>query len=154
VPFLDDRLVEHVVALPGDVKLPGWRTKTILREAVGELIPPEILHRPKMGFPVPIDRWFRSELGAIVDDLVLGPRATLRGYFDRPALERMVNEHRAGAARHADRLWLLMNLEIWFRIFVDGEPPADVIRAALPSHATALGKDGRAVARHLGRADS
>ena len=64
--------------MPGDVKLPGWQTKAMLRDAVGDLVPPEILNRPKMGFPVPVGRWFRGELGAIVDEFVLGPRATAR----------------------------------------------------------------------------
>jgi asparagine synthase (glutamine-hydrolysing) len=130
VPFLDGRLVDHVVAMPGDVKLPGWQTKSILRAAVKDLIPQEILSRPKMGFPVPIDRWFRSDLGSSVDELVLGPRATMRGYFDRAVLQRMVSEHRAGQANHADRLWPLVNLEIWFRIFLDGEAPADVMHGS------------------------
>ena len=154
VPFLDDRLVEHLVSMPGDVKQRGWQTKAILRDAVKDLIPPEIMNRPKMGFPVPIDRWFRTELGTVIDEFVLGPRTTARGYFDRAALQRLVSEHRAGRARHADRLWLLVNLEIWLRTFVDGEGPADVIRVAPSSHATAVDQDGRAVARHLRRADS
>jgi asparagine synthase (glutamine-hydrolysing) len=132
VPFLDDRLVEHVVALPGDVKLPRWRTKSILRAAVKDLVPREILTRPKMGFPVPIDSWFRAELGPIVDEFVLSPRATARGYFDRAALSNIFNEHRAGQAR-SDQLWLLVNLEIWFRIFIDGEVPGGVMRPATRS---------------------
>jgi asparagine synthase (glutamine-hydrolysing) len=154
VPFLDNRLVDHVVAMPGDFKLPGWRTKSVLRDAVGDLIPSEIMNRPKMGFPVPIDRWFRSELGGMVDEYVLGARTMARGYFDRAALQRIVSEHRAGQARYADRLWLLVNLEIWSRIFLDGEAPADVICAAPPHYAPTLDQDGRAVARDVGRADS
>ena len=154
VPFLDDRLVEHVVTLPGHVKMPGWRTKAILRDAVEDLIPAEVMNRPKMGFPVPIDRWFRGELAPFVDEVVLGPRATARGYFDRTRLQQLVNEHRSGRARHADRLWLLVNLEIWLRTFVDGEEPADMMRGAPSGYATAVDQNGRALARHFGRADS
>jgi len=154
VPFLDDRLVEHLVSMPGEIKLRGWRSKEILRDAVADLIPPEIMNRPKMGFPVPLDQWFRGELGPFVDEFVLGHRATARGYFDRATLQQLVNEHRSGRARHADRLWLLINLEIWLRTFVDGDEPADVRRGAPSSYATAVDQNGRALARHLGRADS
>jgi asparagine synthase (glutamine-hydrolysing) len=154
VPFLDDRLVEYLVTIPGRLKLPGWRSKAILRDAVEDLIPAEIMNRPKRGFPVPLDQWFRGELGPFVDEFVLGPRATARGYFDRGALQQLVNEHRRGRAPHADRLWLLINLEIWLRTFVDGEEPADVMRGAPSGYATALDQNGRALARHIGRADS
>jgi asparagine synthase (glutamine-hydrolysing) len=154
VPFLDDRLVEHLVSMPGEIKLRGWRSKEILRDAVADLIPPEIMNRPKMGFPVPLDQWFRGELGPFVDEFVLGHRATARGYFDRATLQQLVNEHRSGRARHADRLWLLINLEIWLRTFVDGDEPADVRRGAPSGYATAVDQNGRALARHLGRANS
>ena len=67
-----------------------------------------------------------GEFSSVVDDLVLGPRARARGLFDEAALRRLVAEHRAGAAEHGDRLWLLMNLEIWQRVFLDGDEPAPV----------------------------
>jgi asparagine synthase (glutamine-hydrolysing) len=154
VPFLDDRLVEHLVSVPGHIKMRGRQSKAILRAAVEDLVPPEIMNRPKMGFPVPIDHWFGGELGSFVDEFVLGSRATARGYFDRATLQQMVNEHRSGRARHGDRLWLLVNLEIWLRTFIDGEHSADVVSGAPSSHATAVDQNGRALARHVGRADS
>jgi asparagine synthase (glutamine-hydrolysing) len=129
VPFLDDRLVEHVAAIPGDVKLPRWHTKALLRDAVRDLIPPEILTRQKMGFPVPLARWFREGFAPVVDEFVLGPRAEARGYFHRSALQRIATSHRLGEGAHADALWLLVNLEIWLRIFCDGEAPGDVMQA-------------------------
>jgi asparagine synthase (glutamine-hydrolysing) len=137
VPFLDDRLVEHVVAMPADVKLPGWRTKALLRAAVRDLIPPAILERPKMGFPVPLGDWLRGGFAPIVDEFVLGPRADERRYFNRSILQQMVAEHRSGRASHADALWLLVNLEIWLRIFIDGEATGDVMRAVSPVHVPA-----------------
>ena len=151
VPFLDDHVVEHVAALPGRLKLHGWETKAVLRAAVADLVPPSILARPKMGFPVPVGRWLRDEFRPIVDEFVLGERAQARQFFDRPALQRLVDEHRAGWSAHGDRLWLLVNLEIWHRIFCEGEQPADVMRA-VPAHcsrtfyANPVGQDGRAVA--------
>src|SRR5437899_2428538 len=130
VPYLDHEFVEHIAALPPDLKIRGLRTKAILREAVRGLVPREILTRRKMGFPVPVGRWFRGPFAPLVRDLVLGPRALRRGLFDRSGVERLYAEHRSGSARHADRLWLLINLEIWQRIFIDGEDPGDLMSAA------------------------
>ena len=136
VPYLDHELVEHVAALPADLKLRGLRTKAILREAVRGIVPRAILARRKMGFPVPIGSWFRGPFDSIVDEFVLGPRALERGLLDPSRLERLVAEHRSGSARHADRLWLLVNLEIWQRVFIDGEAPAQVMSAARRPEAT------------------
>ncbi|HZI79403.1 MAG TPA: asparagine synthase (glutamine-hydrolyzing) [Vicinamibacterales bacterium] len=144
VPFLDDRLVEHVVAMPGDVKLPGWTTKVLLREAVRDLLPAPILTRRKMGFPVPLGDWLRGRFAPVVDEFVLGPRAAARGYFDRDALRRLVLEHGSRRVSHTDALWLLVNFEIWQRVFVDGEAPGDVMdvlavpRAVAAPHSTDL----------------
>jgi asparagine synthase (glutamine-hydrolysing) len=124
VPYLDTELVEHVTAIPGHQRLPGFRTKALLRDAARDLVPSGILKRRKMGFPVPLDRWLRGEHWPIVDDLVLGRRAAARGLFDPAALRHLAEDHRSGAASHAERLWLLINLEQWHRIFIDGEMPA------------------------------
>ena len=124
VPFLDHRLVEHVVGLPGRLKLRGWRTKAVLREAVADVVPPAILRRRKMGFPVPVGRWLRDAHRSVVDEVVLGPRALARGFFNPAALQGLAAEHASGAADHGTRLWLHANLELWQRVFVDGEDPA------------------------------
>jgi asparagine synthase (glutamine-hydrolysing) len=130
VPFLDDRLVEHVVAMPERVKLPGWETKGLLRAAVRDLLPAPILTRRKMGFPVPLGGWLRGRFAPVVDEFVLGARAAARGYFDPAALRQLVAEHGSGRATHTDALWLLINLEIWHRLFVDGEQPAGVMQGS------------------------
>jgi asparagine synthase (glutamine-hydrolysing) len=126
VPFLDARLVEHVLALPGHVKLPGWRTKKLLRAALGDLVPAPILRRRKMGFPVPLGSWLRGPFSRLLNDCILGPRALARGLFHPEPLREMVHRHIAGAADHGDKLWLLLNLEIWQRVFLDGEEPRPV----------------------------
>ena len=151
VPFLDDHVVEHVAALPGRLKLHGWQTKAVLRAAVKDLVPPSILTRRKMGFPVPVGRWLRESFRPIVDEFVLGARAQARRFFDPIALRRLTEEHRAGWAPHGDRLWLLVNLEIWHRIFCEGERPEDVMQAVSPArhrihHANPVGQNGRALA--------
>jgi asparagine synthase (glutamine-hydrolysing) len=126
VPFLDTRLVEHVLALPGHVKLPGWRTKVLLREALGDLVPAPILRRRKMGFPVPLGSWLRGPFSELLNDCILGPRARARGLFHPEPLREMCARHTDGSADHGDKLWLLLNLEIWQRVFLDGEEPRPV----------------------------
>jgi asparagine synthase (glutamine-hydrolysing) len=129
VPFLDHQLVEHVVRTPDRFKIRGLTTKVLLREALRDRMPREILARRKLGFPVPFGRWARERFSPVMRSIILGARARARGMFDLAVLERLVNEHETGAASHADRLWLLLNLEIWQRIFLDGEDPAAVTSA-------------------------
>jgi len=129
VPYLDHPFVEHAAAIPGRFRLRGWQTKAVLRAALRDVVPPEILARRKMGFPVPVGRWLRGPFWPVVQEFVLGPRARARGLFEPSCLRRLAEEHRAGRAAHGDRLWLLVNLEIWQRIFLDGDDVAGVMRA-------------------------
>ena len=124
VPFLDDQIIEHVSALPAAFKLRGWTTKAVLREAVREFVPHEILHRRKMGFPVPFGRWLRGPFRRVVDEFVLSDRALGRPWLSPDAVRRLVDEHLTGRAEHGDRLWLLVNLEMWQRTFVDATNPS------------------------------
>jgi len=128
VPFLDHELVEHITRMPARFKLHGWRTKVVLREALRDLVPHKILPRRKMGFPVPVGRWLRGPFWPVVEEFVLGERALARGLFELGALRQIAEEHRRGGRDHGDRLWLLANLEIWRRIFIDGEDAATVMR--------------------------
>lgn len=120
VPFLDHKLVEFSARMPREMKLRGGTTKWILREAMKGILPDEILNRPKMGFPVPIGRWFRGEYKHIVDEYVLGERTLSRGIFDTQFLHSLVAKHNGGE-NHDERLWSLVNFEIWQRRFIDGE---------------------------------
>ena len=124
VPYLDHELVDLVGAMPGQFRLQGWETKAVLRNAVRHLIPNEILTRSKMGFPVPLGRWLQGPYWPMVKDLVLGPRALARGLFKPDCVRRVAEEHRSGRRLHTDRLWLLMNMELWQRLYLDGEDPA------------------------------
>jgi asparagine synthase (glutamine-hydrolysing) len=121
VPFLDHEFVEYVSAMSARFKINGWRTKVVLREALRGLIPDPILTRRKMGFPVPVGRWLRGLFWPVVQEFVLSPRALGRGLFQPSALRQLGEEHRTGTWDHGDRLWLLINLEIWQRVFLDGE---------------------------------
>ena len=127
VPFLDQRPVEPAAAIPGRYRLRDWRTKAVLREAVRDILPREIMTGRKMGVPVPLGPWFQGRYGSLAESLVLGPRARARGIFNPEFLAHTLHAHRAGRANHADRLWLLMSLEIWQRVVLDGEAPAAVL---------------------------
>ena len=102
----------------------------MLRDALKELVPQEILSRRKMGFPVPVGRWLGGSFFPLVETFVLGRRALARGLFDPAALQRIAAEHRAGVGGHGDRLWLLLNLELWHRVVVKGEDAAHLMKAA------------------------
>jgi asparagine synthase (glutamine-hydrolysing) len=121
VPFLDHHLVEFAAGLPPRFKLRGFTTKWILRQAVRPLLPPEILSRPKMGFPVPFGSWTRGAWSGLARDVLLDPRSRQRGIVDPDAVERLIAAHVAGRTDGADALWSLTNLELWYRTFIDGE---------------------------------
>ncbi len=120
VPFLDHKLVEFTARMPHEMKLRGGTTKWILREAMKGILPDEIIDRKKMGFPVPVGNWFRGPFKHIIDEYVLGSRAMDRGIFDPKFVTSLVARHNAGE-NHDERLWSLLNFEIWQRRFIDGE---------------------------------
>lgn len=121
VPFLDHKLVEFTARLPERLKLRGWTTKYVLRRSMKGILPEAILNRPKMGFPVPVGRWFRESYRSLIDEYVLSPRAMDRGLFNRNAVTELVAEHQNGVRNNADRLWALLTFEMWSRQFLDGE---------------------------------
>ncbi|HXD33618.1 MAG TPA: asparagine synthase (glutamine-hydrolyzing) [Pyrinomonadaceae bacterium] len=123
VPFLDHKLVEFTSSLPERLKLRGWTTKYVLRESMKGVLPEAILSRPKMGFPVPVGKWFREQYHSVVDEYVLSGRTLERGYFDEGYLRTLVARHDAGED-HSERLWALVNFEMWQRQFLDGESAA------------------------------
>jgi asparagine synthase (glutamine-hydrolysing) len=120
VPFLDHVLVEFAATLPDDMKLSGWTTKRILREAMRGSVPDSILNRPKMGFPVPLSQWTRGRWNRVVADVLLDRRTQERGLIDRQSVERLLAQHASGLTDGGDRLWALLNLELWYRTFIDG----------------------------------
>lgn len=120
VPFLDHKLVEFTARMPRKMKLRGGTTKWILREAMKGILPDEIINRPKMGFPVPVGNWFRGEYKHIVDEYVLGKRTLDRNIFDESYLRSLVARHDSGE-NYDERIWSLVNFEIWQRQFIDGE---------------------------------
>jgi len=121
VPFLDHKLVEFACSLPDEWKLSGWTTKRVLRESMKGVLPESILNRPKMGFPVPFAAWTRGAWNGIVRDVLLDRRSRERGIIDPAAVDRLLRDHAEGRTDGGDRLWSLLNLELWHRTFIDHE---------------------------------
>jgi asparagine synthase (glutamine-hydrolysing) len=119
VPFLDHKLVEFAVSLPDELKLSGWTTKRILRESMKGVLPESILKRPKMGFPVPFGQWTRGDWNGVARDVLLDRRTTDRGIVDPTAVDALLSDHAAGQTDGSDRIWSLLNLELWHRTFID-----------------------------------
>jgi asparagine synthase (glutamine-hydrolysing) len=133
VPFLDHVLVEFAARLPDRLKLRGFTTKRVLREAIRGLLPDEILTRRKMGFPVPFAHWTRDRWQPVVRDVLLDHRTRERGFINAQAVERLLDTHREGTVNGGDAIWALLNFELWFRTFIDGEG-VQSLAAPRPEH--------------------
>jgi asparagine synthase (glutamine-hydrolysing) len=119
VPFLDHKVLEFAASLPGRYKVHGRQTKYLLKKVLAGRVPAEIIKRKKAGFPVPYAKWLQSDLRDWVADLLLDRRATERGYFEKHAVERLIDQK--GHSRNQSKiLFTLVALELWHREFVDG----------------------------------
>jgi asparagine synthase (glutamine-hydrolysing) len=134
VPLLDHKLIEFVCArIPASMKMRGLETKHIFKRAVRDLVPAEILNRPKQGFGVPIDQWINEQLRDRVRGTLIEPRTMQRGYVEPRYVNLLLDEHERGRRDHATELWTLFMLELWHRAFVDA-PAGVVVRNQLNPH--------------------
>jgi asparagine synthase (glutamine-hydrolysing) len=115
-PFLDTALVEYVTALPDSMKRRGLTTKWILRRAFRDLVPREIQRRAKMGFGIPLGRWFRTGLRGYLRD-TFAPSARLYEYVRPDVVLRLLEEHETGLHDHEYKIWLLITMERWLQLF-------------------------------------
>ena len=122
VPFLDHILVEFAASIPARFKTHGLSGKIVLKRAVEDLLPKEILYRRKMGFPTPWRGWLGGPQLDMIEASLLEPCSLDRGLFRQDALRRLFAEHRARHADHGDKIWRLLNLELWQRMFLDRDP--------------------------------
>jgi asparagine synthase (glutamine-hydrolysing) len=131
VPFLDHVVVEFATNIPQALQLGGFAGKRILKKAVEDLLPHEILYRPKLGFPTPWSRWLKGPQLDVIQKMLLEPHSLDRGLFQPSAVERLFAEHRAGHRDNYDRIWRLLNLELWQRVCIEKEEqkPAPVVMA-------------------------
>jgi asparagine synthase (glutamine-hydrolysing) len=116
VPFLDHPFVEFSTRVPDHLKIRGGAGKYILKKAVEDLLPPEIIYRKKMGFPTPLRQWLREPDAAPLMSGLNG--GLLAEYLDRGALTRLLEQHQAGRIDATDRIWRLLNLQLWGEAFI------------------------------------
>jgi asparagine synthase (glutamine-hydrolysing) len=123
-PLLDYRVVELAASLPPEWKLNGAGGKLIFKQAMKPFLPAEIFARKKMGFSIPVGEWFRNQWRALGETFLLGDRFFDRGYFEPAAIRKLWDSHqknRPWLLDLGDRFWTLLVLEVWHRIFIDGE---------------------------------
>ena len=125
-PLLDHLLAEKVAVLPTDLKLHGRTLKYLLRKVSASYLPKPILERPKQGFMFPLGYWMKGPLLPVVRHLLAGSRLIEEGIFQRETVDRLVQEHLADKADHHVRLWMILNVEVWYRLFVRGEAMEDL----------------------------
>jgi asparagine synthase (glutamine-hydrolysing) len=129
-PLLDHVLLEWAASIPAEVKMAGGRTKALFKRAMEPYLPREVIYRKKMGFGMPIDEWLRAELKPLAYDTLLSQPARERGMMQPDYVRRLLDEHSSGRRNHHMRLWALLMLELWFRMWIDGSPEQAVLRPA------------------------
>jgi len=116
VPFLDHPLVEFAATIPADIKFPGGRMKSLLKEVFKNKIPEKVLNRrDKMGFPVPLKEWFSGDLKDFLHDIFSSKEAQTRGFYDA----KKVLKGLEGSSQFSRKIWGLLCLELWHREFHD-----------------------------------
>lgn len=117
-PFLDPRVGQFAASIPVEYKLKGKIGKVILKEAMKDLLPHNILHRPKKGFGIPIAEWLKGRLNSLMHDLLAPERLRSQGLFGVDYVQRLIREHETGAASHHKELWTLLVFQLWFDRFL------------------------------------
>jgi asparagine synthase (glutamine-hydrolysing) len=147
-PLLDQQLMQFAASLPGAWKVQRRQTKVIFKQAVAPWLPADTLRRKKRGFTVPLATWIRGPLRSLPEDVLLDRRCIDRGIFRAERVRRMIDDHVAGVRDNADKLWTLIQLELWFQTFVDNHP-----RGPLALSVTGYGSGSGASAKALSARD-
>jgi asparagine synthase (glutamine-hydrolysing) len=121
VPLLDHRLVEFAGSLPPSLKVSGLRSKIVLKRLAERYLPRDIIYRRKVGFTVPLTRWFVGPWRGLIQNVVLSDRCLDRGYYDADVVRGIVDDHLQGRVDREQGIWLMLALEIWHRLFVDDD---------------------------------
>jgi asparagine synthase (glutamine-hydrolysing) len=121
VPFLDHKVVEFAARLPHQFKVSGLSSKILLKRLAERYVPREAIYRRKVGFTVPLTRWFAGPWRGLIDDVLLSERCLDRGYYDPDVVRGIVKDHVRGRVDREQGIWLLLVLEIWHRLFVDDD---------------------------------
>lgn len=126
VPLLDHELVELAARMPEQIKVRNGRLKHTLKQALADVLPPEILDRKKRGFGTPMGAWLKTDLKPLLARMLGESTVARRGLFDYGQVSSLVADHEANRIDGTDKLLSLMNLEIWSRIYLDRRSPDDV----------------------------
>ena len=118
-PFLDHKVIEFAASLPESLKISGVETKSFLKKVAARLVPKEAIYRRKMGFGVPVGKWFRGEMKGFVQEVLLSEESLNRGVIRPEMLKKYVDEHTSGDRDHAFRILALLMLELWYQRFID-----------------------------------
>ena len=118
-PFLDYELVEYAASLPFELKLLDGKQKGLLRRLAERHLPHEVVNAPKRGFAPKMSEWLRGDWRGLVSDLITDSRLVSAGFFDPSMLKRVVDEHQQGRSDHTHRIWSVIGLEIWWRLFIE-----------------------------------
>jgi len=121
VPFLDREVVEFAARLPRGLKVSGLRSKVLLKRLAERYLPREVIYRRKVGFTVPLSRWFAGPWQGLIRDVLLSERCFERGYFNPDEVRAIVNGHLARRVDREQGIWLMLALELWHRLFVDND---------------------------------
>lgn len=122
-PFLDHRLVELAFSLPSGTKVRHGSGKWVVKEVARRHLPASIVDRPKVGFRVPLDAWFRGALRPMVSDVLDDPRSFVGQVMDRPTVRALLDSHERGRTNEEMRLWALLSLEVWHSRFFGADRP-------------------------------
>ena len=114
-------MVEYAASIPVHLKLKGMNLKYILRKVASRYLPDELVHRKKQGFGFPLGIWMRTDLKDFIKNLFAESRFVQHGIFSRAYIDLLLTEHLEGKAGHNYRLWLLINLEFWYRLYFENE---------------------------------
>jgi asparagine synthase (glutamine-hydrolysing) len=120
-PYLDHELVEHVAGLPSRMKIRGRTTKYLFRKVARDYLPEEIVRRKKQGFMLPVAYWFREQLHLFIKQVLANSYFVKQGIFNETAVMRMIEEHKRNKVDHHVRLWMLLNLEVWHQLYIEGK---------------------------------
>jgi asparagine synthase (glutamine-hydrolysing) len=123
VPLLDHTFVEFASRVPASLKLRD-AGKYIFKKAVEDILPHDIIYRTKMGFPTPLRAWFRHPRASVLHDVLRDREGLLAAYIHPNALEQLIAEHQSGHKDHTDRLWRLLNLQVWGDLYITGRRSA------------------------------
>ena len=137
-PLMDHEIVEWLATLPSSLKVRGQEGKYLLKKAMKPLLSDDILYRPKMGFAVPLARWFRGPLKDRVRQAVLGSRLAETGWFNREYLQHLVDAHQSGARDYSAPLWTLLMFEAFLRNVLDESTPIQTTQATLANSSSVL----------------